>query len=264
MNNKIVKMDSSAHFAFPLPADGLWRIHMQAVYQYYLKLWLGEDRFQRILKTDLFDEATLPFAPALDLIASGSLLAGIDFSYQMAFRASRNLPQTCRLVTADVRNLPFQSASFDLIFSNSTLDHFNHKSDIGASLQELARVLTPGGRLLITMDNPHNPVIRLRNWLPFKLMHFFKLVPYYMGATLSLPELLRAMEERGFRIHHSTFADYSPRQLINLFWHLVKKWPNSNCVTAVLRILWRFERWCGRSPLQRLGCFIVVWAEKQD
>ena len=56
----------------------------------------------------------------------------------------------------------FPPASFDVVLSTSTLDHFDRRDEIAVALAELRRVLADGGRLLVTLDNPANPILRLR------------------------------------------------------------------------------------------------------
>ena len=72
----------------------------------------------------------------------------------------------CSSVAADVRVLPFPAGTFDGVLSTSTLDHFEAIDDLHRALGELRRVLRPAGRLVLTLDNPANPLIRLRNALP--------------------------------------------------------------------------------------------------
>ncbi len=50
------------------------------------------------------------------------------------------------LVRADLLNLPFEAESFDLIYSLGVLDH---TPDPRASFLALARLLKPGGRIVI-------------------------------------------------------------------------------------------------------------------
>jgi ubiquinone/menaquinone biosynthesis C-methylase UbiE len=50
----------------------------------------------------------------------------------------------------DIQNLTYDSASFDLVISCETIEHVPRPLD---ALHELARVLAPGGRLLLTTPN---------------------------------------------------------------------------------------------------------------
>ena len=67
--------------------------------------------------------------------------------------------------------------------SLSTLDHFRDPEDLAASLRQLGRIVRPGGLLLLTLDNPTNPLVALRNALPFGLLNRLGLSPYFVGAT---------------------------------------------------------------------------------
>ena len=64
--------------------------------------------------------------------------------------ASAGVPAV-RFAEADVADLPFDSASFDLALANHL---FNDLPDITGPVGELARVLRPGGRLVILMLHP--------------------------------------------------------------------------------------------------------------
>lgn len=52
----------------------------------------------------------------------------------------------------DVRDLPFQSESFDVVFSSHTLEHFQHGS-VPRVLDEWLRVLKPGGELRLIVPD---------------------------------------------------------------------------------------------------------------
>ena len=87
-------------------------------------------------------------------------LTGVDLSADMIVSAHRNLePYADRASTqvADVTHLPFEDNSFDLIVSSLSLHHWD---DPEAAVPELARVLRPGGRVLI-YDFPFAPFERL-------------------------------------------------------------------------------------------------------
>jgi SAM-dependent methyltransferase len=80
---------------------------------------------------------------------------GIDPSLE-AVRAARRLSNELGLdaifVVADARYLPFAKESFDVVFSYSVLQHFNHEN-VRKTLGEVARVLRIGGTSLIQMAN---------------------------------------------------------------------------------------------------------------
>jgi SAM-dependent methyltransferase len=52
---------------------------------------------------------------------------------------------------ADMRTLPFTDEEFDAVFCISVIEHLP-ESQIPVAMQELRRVLKPGGRLLLTTD----------------------------------------------------------------------------------------------------------------
>jgi ubiquinone/menaquinone biosynthesis C-methylase UbiE len=77
----------------------------------------------------------------------GAIIVGCDLSYGMLERARRRLAgRVPPLQAADVRQLPYRSASFDAIVCGWMLEHLQ---DMRVGLRELARVLCPGGKLLL-------------------------------------------------------------------------------------------------------------------
>ena len=81
-----------------------------------------------------------------------TLITGFDLSQQMLIRARQRLRnERVGHVSADLTRLPYASASFDAIVSGWVLEHL---PDPRLGLSELARVLCPGGKLLIlTTEN---------------------------------------------------------------------------------------------------------------
>ena len=57
-----------------------------------------------------------------------------------------------------------------------------------------------GGTLLITLDNGRNPLVALRNLLPFSLLRRLGLVPYYVGPTLGPTQLIDYLRAAGFAV----------------------------------------------------------------
>lgn len=72
-------------------------------------------------------------------------------------------PRLHRGVIADLTDLPFESESFDIIFSRYV---FEHVVDPQALLKELRRVLKPGGRVLFLTPNKWHYVSLISRWTP--------------------------------------------------------------------------------------------------
>jgi SAM-dependent methyltransferase len=172
----------------------LWRSHSDYLNRRLIDRALASSTVERALKTDLFDEVTgeAGLIPKLEEIADFTV--GIDLS-RLTTQLAQSQRQRSEVCAADVVSLPFADGCFDLVLSNSTLDHLSSVTEIETGLAELARVLRPGGRLLLTLDNFYNPVIALRAILPQRLLAGLGLVPYQVGFTCG-PRRLRDMVER--------------------------------------------------------------------
>ncbi len=77
-----------------------------------------------------------------------------DLSQGMAARAAATLPAASgrthfSFLSADIQRLPFEDARFDLVIANHMLYHV---PDLPAGLQEIRRILAPGGRLCATAN----------------------------------------------------------------------------------------------------------------
>jgi SAM-dependent methyltransferase len=190
------------------------RAYSDAVNEALLRRWLPDLTGQRVLKTDLFDEAVGRGLHPL-LRSLGATVAAVDLSPIAVAAAGERYPDV-EGITGDVRDLPYPDASFDVVVSNSTLDHFTSVADIGAALRELRRVLRSGGVLVVTLDNPRHPLVALRNALPLALWRRLRLVPYQVGTTCDQATLIRVLREAGFEVTDTDAIMHFPRVIAGL------------------------------------------------
>lgn len=213
-----IKPDLASHWSGPPRADwrlpASWHQYSAELHGRLLQRWRGIlPPGTPILKTDLFEEAQADATPAARIADLGWRPLGMDLGAGIARAARARAPQLAAVVVADARRLPFRTASLPAIFSNSTLDHFHNLADLDAALAELHRVLAPGGRLLLTLDNPCNPLVGLRNALPAALTDRLRMTRYYVGRTLG-PRAARArLLALGFQIEAAGTLMHAVRYL---------------------------------------------------
>jgi SAM-dependent methyltransferase len=88
---------------------------------------------------------------------------GVDHSAEMIRRLRALHPQCgLRAMRADARQLPFRDGEFDKVVCTGVLMHI---SEYVVAVQELIRVLRPGGLLLCSINNKLSPVsVPVRLW----------------------------------------------------------------------------------------------------
>lgn len=239
-----------------------WRAYMRDVYARLMREWLTSSRSGPGLKTDLFEEAVTDHELMSEL-GSGSV--GLDCSPAIAGRAHDRLRAHARAlcVVGDVRHIPLRAGAVARILAGSSLDHFPDKQDIAVSLRELARVLGPGGTLVLTLDNPHNPVVWLRNHLPIAWLNRSGLVPYYVGATYGLAEGRRQLEAVGLVVTDVAAVAHAPRAPAIAIAALAGRLRSRRVAVWLLRALGMFET-LGRWPTRyRTGYYLAFRAEKR-
>ncbi|MFH1152522.1 MAG: class I SAM-dependent methyltransferase [Pseudomonadota bacterium] len=243
----------------------LWRIHLQWIYRRLLNRWA--DRFNEglALKTDLFDEAVSPDHLIALLSEIYPRVVGIDIAYYTATAARGkffgNSKQTC-VAVSDIRRMGLKPNMFDMILSPSTLDHFQNLNDLVVSLQETHRLLKSGGTLFITLDNPANPIVSLRNRLPYRPLKEWGIVPFQMGITLSMAELIAMLESLNFTVIDHTVIVHSPRILAIRAGQLLKKIGNRCINDFFLNVLKKIEILADRPTRYKTGYYVAVKAIK--
>ena len=154
----------------------------------------------------------LPFLQGFDLY-------GVDFSREMlkfARKYSEKFDFAVGLSLADVRYLPYADQTFDRAISVATYHHIRGKRERQAALEELRRVLKPGGEAFITVWNRWQP----RFWFKRRELN----IPWRKkGKTLyryyylfSYPEIEKLVKKAGFELLQS-FPESSYRFPVKFF-----------------------------------------------
>jgi SAM-dependent methyltransferase len=191
-------------------AHRLWRAHSDTVNSRLLARWLPVGS-RNLLKTDLFDEA-VGDGLAPELFRRAREVVGIDISPLVVAAAQARYPQLAAHVVS-VLDLPFPARHFDAVVSNSTLDHFDSLATLDAAVAELARVIRPQGRLIITLDNRNNPVVNIRTSTAARLLRRLGAVPYFVGPTYGRRGLSKSLRASGFEVRETTAIMHCPPQL---------------------------------------------------
>jgi demethylmenaquinone methyltransferase / 2-methoxy-6-polyprenyl-1,4-benzoquinol methylase len=106
--------------------------------------------------------------------AGGGRVVGLDFSEPMLERARRKAPEL-DFIQGDVLSLPFADASFDAAVVGFGV---RNVEDLKGALEELRRVLRPGGRLgILEITTPRGALA------PFYRLWFDRIVPL-LGRVL--------------------------------------------------------------------------------
>lgn len=247
--------------------ENIWRQYMQRIYIRLLYKWAGDSLPEPSLKTDLYDEAITAKNMLPILAKKSGFSIGMDISSDVASRAKNKLGNQgtykAALVVCDTRKLAFKTETYGSIFSNSTLDHFLEIKDIQVSLREFFRVLKPAGTLILTMDNPQNPIICIRNLLPYRSAKALGVIPFYMGKTLHRRVLIQLLEAVGFEVRSVTAVTHAPRFIALHCERLLKKSSEGKLQNLLLRILLLCEYLEALPTRYFTGHFLVVMATKK-
>jgi SAM-dependent methyltransferase len=138
-----------------------------------------------------------------------SKLVALDVSRLSLEVGESRFGNAAEWVHFDGFTVPYPDESFDVVFLACVLHHVAHEEH-GAVMQELYRVLRPGGQLAVFEHNPFNPLTR----------HAVDTCPFDENAVLVRPARLRsAAEGAGFvgaSIAYRIFFPHALRRLRSL------------------------------------------------
>ncbi len=237
--------------------------HKGKTYLGLITRWAEVSNKQRILKTDLFPEASGLAQVLFDIAPNNSNVVGIDISAETVEQAKRQAihhgVDGSKYLCCDVRQLPLQNNSIDLVISDSTLDHFSDEKDIIVALKELYRVMRVGGTLIITMDNKGKlgePLRRL--WIRLGL------APFFIGKTYSIKELKSALQSIGFVVEETTAIVHQPMFFLKRLARLLHRLSARRFDPLIEKILASQDTLEKRRTKYLTGIYIAAKAVKEE
>lgn len=191
---------------------------------------------------------------------------GFEYVERKVAQASRNPAVASRVVQADIENIPFDDARFDVAIVNEVLEHVPSEPK---ALVEIHRILAPGGKLIVLSPN---------RWFPFEthgvlwkgtdkvVPRFVPFIPYvpvaagsrvfrYWARNYWQGELASIVRAAGFKIVDR-----------NWIWQTFENISRSQpALIRVLRpVLRTIANTCERIPfVRRFGVTQVIVAVKQ-
>jgi SAM-dependent methyltransferase len=180
----------------------------------------------------------------LESIPAGTCtVVGIDISRAMLKHAG---PKGGRLVLGDSQRLPFADGCFDLVIGRSLLHHL---PDPALGISEMARVLRPGGEMIV-VDTNASLLSLVPRALAGRSDHFSR-----DHKNLRAEKLVRTIRE-SFHVDDVVYFGYLAYpmgfpDIVDL--GRVVPWPG-----AVTKILTRIDGWIARVPLLRTQSWGVM------
>ena len=129
-------------------------------------------------------------------------VVAFDIGEHLVARARRRC--ACRPVLGSIMSLPFPDAVFDVVCSTEVIEHVPHPS---MAVKELARVLKPGGHLVLSTPN--------KLWqTPVRLASVLRIRPYDgLENFLTIGELHTAASDAGLSVVEHRGIHLLPFQL---------------------------------------------------
>lgn len=177
---------------------------------------------------------------AISFALQGAEVYALDIAADMLRWAGQDAEKAgakVRFLQGDAENLPYPDHFFDLVVCMETIMHVPHPDRL---VRELARVVKPGGQILVSMTNQYrlNALGRLPESLLLRLLSWVRpaQTPRYMWAY-GVPAFRRFFDRAGLkitRLHGQGLFQANAR------WRLSRRWSLPMYPRAFA--LWFFER----------------------
>jgi len=131
-------------------------IHRSRI-QYINKVLAGLDTtYAKILDVGCGDGV---LTSVLHTICPSSYIVGVDTNLLRLDRAEKALPDV-KFLKADARELPFEDNYFNIVLLHHVIEHIPEDEKV---LNEICRVMAPGGTLILSVPNEGDVIGKLRD-----------------------------------------------------------------------------------------------------
>jgi 2-polyprenyl-3-methyl-5-hydroxy-6-metoxy-1,4-benzoquinol methylase len=183
---------------------------------------------------------------AIEMTKRGFRICGVDSSVGQVRMARDNVGQVGLSMELRVGTLvaqQFPEATFDFIYSINVLHHITSHADRAATLEEVARILRPGGVFILQEINVSNPLNRLYMSYIFPLINQIDDGSELWVLPTRLPGVTAG--SWGKELEYFTFIpNFLPKSLLS---------------TGE-----RIERWLGKTFLRSLSAHYMAVFEKRQ
>lgn len=219
--------------------------------------FFGNLKNKKLLKLDLWNEVhntRILFWAA----EQGTRVYGLDISDYVVNKAKENFNKAglkADFIVSDIREIKYPDNTFDFLYTMGTIEH---TPDPWVAVQEICRVLKPGGKCIVGVPNKFDPFLRpVLVWF----LEIFGKYAYSPEKAFSLKELKGLLEDGGLKVIGESGLLFMPSilRLADLFFY---KQARPLCLLTCL-LLWPFEFVERRSEFFRKnGYLIACIAEK--
>lgn len=184
----------------------------------------------------------------------GARAVSVDLSRPKMLRG-RRLAGPPALIEADALALPFADGSFDRVMSICAIEHFD---DGEKALDEMARVLRPGGELVLSAD----ALTRAARWPQLYRAHCAR---YQVKRTYTHATLEKLLGDRGLDVIEHAYqfrSQWSERFYLGLSAHGGR--AGFNLAAPLTPFVSASDRWCERRADGEQGSIVLVRARLRE
>ncbi|MGZ4777966.1 MAG: class I SAM-dependent methyltransferase [Thermoanaerobaculia bacterium] len=218
---------------------------------------IGDLTGKRVLKLDLWNEAiNTRILHWVDARAASTF--GMDLSHVVVSRANRKAREygtDVRVARADIRDVPFRSNCFDVVYTMGTIEHV---AEYEHAIEEIYRVLKPGGRAVIGVPRRYDIFLRP---ILVAILEWLGRYPYAPEKSFSASALRRSIEKSGLKVRRTTGILIIPGilRMLDLLLH-TRRLPFAGVTRPFIRLCEILET---RYPAStHLGYLLTMIADK--